>query len=260
MLPLHTALLLLSFALFAFASTSASALGIRINSATIGHDHGGVGTVFAVIDRNSFSDFDLDCASASRCTIKDFWFGDSATNSHIGTAPILSTTREWRMQDSSGALIDPSFPYSNGTSDIELTLGPDGLVTSNTQYVESYARNIFGAEAIGEDFSFALSTDGSSFPRGGPSNNIGCANADLGGFFDMSASGATIPTGSAFTNGFNSGSTGTLVAVGCYFREEDTYEVPLVVTLDVEVIPEPSAALLFVAGLGGVVWFGNRRR
>ena len=258
MLRSRTTLLLLLLALFALASTSANALGIRVNSATIGHDDGAGGTIFATIDGTSFSDFDLDGN-----TIKDFWLGNSATNTHIGTLAVSNVTREWRMQDSNGTLLDPTFPYSNGTSDIVLTLGPGGVATSNTLYVESYTRHlVFGPDANGEDFSFALSTDGSTFPRGGPSNNIGCMDADVGGgFFDMSTSGATIPTGSAFTNGLNLGSTGTLVAIGCYFREENSFEVPFVMTLDVEVVvPEPSTALLLAGGLGGIAWFGRRRR
>ncbi len=261
MLRSRTTLLLLLLALFAFASTSASALQIRINSGMIAHDDGGLGFIAGSITPSTFIDFELDCASASECTVQDFWFGNSVTQNHFAMLGSFDFNRELRMQDAAGNLLDASYPHSNGTSNIVLTLGAGGLVTSDTQYVESFGVSPFGQDPTGEDFSFALSTDGSLFPRGGPSNNVGCADADVGsGFFDLVAAGVTLPSGSAMTDGFNLGSTGTLVAVGCYFRQEDAYEVPLLMTLNVEIVPEPSTALLLAGGLGGIAWFGRRRR
>ncbi len=61
------------------------------------------------------------------------------------------------------------------------------------------------------------------------------------------------------------GSSGTLVAVGCY-RADDFYqefpETPLLITLDVSVLatPEPTTALLMASGLLGLAWQGRRRR
>jgi hypothetical protein len=256
--PLLCTLLLL-------AASQAGALQIRITGGTIGYDNGSPpsgGVLTTAISLGDFSDFDLTCSSSTACTIEDFWFGNDA-GQHIGNV-VPSGFRQLRGQTAGGALIDSTFPYSDGTRDVALTLGAGGLVTSDDQYFESYFNGVPfpGAENTGEDFMFAFSTDGSLFPRGGPSNNIGCTDADVGGnFFDFVAQGGTLPTGAAFSDGFNLGSTGTLVAIGCYFRQENSFESPFVVTLDVEVVvPEPSTSLLMAGGLAGLGWLGRRRR
>ncbi|NNL85591.1 MAG: PEP-CTERM sorting domain-containing protein [Myxococcales bacterium] len=265
--PLRSALLLAAALLLAGAP--ASALQLRVidfldsdlttqsnvsievdNGANFSHD-----VVFG-----DFDDFELTCTSASSCTVEDFWFGRGITHFVLeqgggGGISFAALT--------GGALGTTTGGAFDNTLDIALTLA-GGQVTGSSPladpllYFEGYqsAAPPPFVGGLGTQWGFQFFTDSTMLP-GWDGTAMTAACPDSLGTNTVPA--GEVPQGVAFTDGFNQGSQGRLVAVGCY-TFAGSLQGPLLLTLNVEVVPEPSTALLLTGGLGGLAWVGRRRR